>query len=263
VSIEPESEWLFWHSDDVLRVQINNRSDLDLENVRVFLCIHYTDMYKDEYDVVKVPRSMNVIPKHSVADLDTVVIRYPGKTAGDITRIRAIAMTDDRICWVDDVNYKQNRALNSARGGQQPVANSQQAQHEEYLRNYSLEPRKLQRTLKEGVTVLAPEEDPTVEKSWWDSFLGWFSSPDNNLKIELPRVLAMTDPVFSLNPIDAEGAVSPKENYLSGTTIHLAFDYEPAYEEHLSLYIYSESATFKLDILYKGAASQVLSVEIL
>ena len=263
VSVEPESEWLFWHSDDVLRVQINNRSDLDLENVRVFLCIHYTDMYKDEYDVVKVPRSMNVIPKHSVADLDTVVIRYPGKTAGDITRIRAIAMTDDRICWVDDVNYKQNRALNSARGGQQPVANSQQAQHEEYLRNYSLEPRKLQRTLKEGVTVLAPEEDPTVEKSWWDSFLGWFSSPDNNLKIELPRVLAMTDPVFSLNPIDAEGAVSPKENYLSGTTIHLAFDYEPAYEEHLSLYIYSESATFKLDILYKGAASRVLSVAIL
>ena len=41
VSIEPESEWLFWDSDDVMRVTINNRSDLDLENVRVFLCIHY------------------------------------------------------------------------------------------------------------------------------------------------------------------------------------------------------------------------------
>lgn len=260
VSVKPESEWLFWSSDNVLRVQINNRSDLNLENVRVFLCIHYTDMYKDEYDVVKVPHSVNIIPKHSVADLDTVVIRYPGKTSDDITRIRAIAMTDDRICWVDDVNYKQSRALNSARGAQ-PAANSQQAQREEYLRNYSLEPQKLQRTLKEGVTVLPPEEDPTIEKSWWDSFLSWFSSPDNNLKIELPRVLAMTDPVFSIHPLDSDEAITPEENYLSGTTIHLTFDYEPAYEEHLQLYIYSESANFRVEILYKGAVSEVLSVE--
>ena len=260
VSVKPESEWLFWSSDNVLRVQINNRSDLNLENVRVFLCIHYTDMYKDEYDVVKVPHSVNIIPKYSVADLDTVVIRYPGKTSGDITRIRAIAMTDDRICWVDDVNYKQSRALNSARGAQ-PAANSQQAQREEYLRNYSLEPQKLQRTLKEGVTVLPPEEDPTIEKSWWDSFLSWFSSHDNNLKIELPRVLAMADPIFSIHPLDSDEAITPEENYLSGTTIHLTFDYEPAYEEHLQLYIYSESANFRVEILYKGAASEVLSVE--
>ncbi len=260
VSVTPESEWLFWSSDNVLRVRINNRSDLDLENVRVFLCIHYTDMYKDEYDVVKVPRSVNVIPRHSVADLDTVVIRYPGKTSDDITRIRAIAMTDDRICWVDDVNYKQSRAVSGKRNVQ-PVANSQQAQREEYLRNYSLEPQKLQRTLKEGITVLPPEEDPAEEKSWWNSFLSWFSSPDNDLKIELPRVLAMADPVFSLNPIDAEGAVSPEENYLSGTAIHLSFDYEPAYEERLQLYIYSESANFRVEILYKGAASEVISVE--
>lgn len=260
VSVEPESEWLFWHSDDVLRVHINNRSDLDLENVRMFLCIHYTDMYKDEYDVVKVPRSMNIIPKHSVADLDTVVIRYPGKTCDDITRIRAIAMTDDRICWVDDVNYKQSRALNTARGAQ-PAANSQQAQREEYLRNYSLEPQKLQRTLKEGITVLPPEDDPAEEKSWWDSFLAWFASPDNDLKIELPRVLAMTDPVFSLNPIDSENAVAPEQNFLSGTAIHLVFPYEPAYEERLQLFIYNESANFRVEILYKGAASEVLSVE--
>jgi hypothetical protein len=210
--------------------------------------------------VVKVPHSVNIIPKYSVADLDTVVIRYPGKTSDDITRIRAIAMTDDRICWVDDVNYKQSRALNSARGAQ-PAANSQQAQREEYLRNYSLEPQKLQRTLKEGVTVLPPEEDPTIEKSWWDSFLSWFSSHDNNLKIELPRVLAMADPVFSIHPLDSDEAITPEENYLSGTTIHLTFDYEPAYEEHLQLYIYSESANFRVEILYKGAVSEVLSVE--
>lgn len=263
VSIEPKTEWLFWSSDDVMRVKINNRSDLDLENVRVFLCIHYTDMYKDEYDVVKVPKAANVIAKHTTADLDTVVLSYPGKTYDDITRIRAIAMTDDRICWVDDVKYKQSHALAFLRGDQRDLSQQQQQARDEYLRNYSLDARKLQRTLKEGVSVLAPEEDPNADKSWWDTFVGWFSSPDNDLKIELPRVLALTDPVFSIHALDDEDALAPEDNYLSGTSIHLRFDYVPTYEERLPLYIYSEAATFKVDILYKGAESEVLSVEIL
>lgn len=263
VSIEPESEWLFWDSDDVMRVTINNRSDLDLENVRVFLCIHYTDMYKDEYDVIKVPHTANIIAKHSTADLDTVVLRYPGKTYKDITRIRAIAMTDDRICWVDDVNYKQSHALSFLRGGRRDASALQAQARQEYLRTYSLEPQKLQRTLREGISILPPEEDPTADRSWWDTFLSWFSSPDNDLQLELPRVLAMTDPVFSLHPLDSDAAITPEANYLSGTSIHLHFPYVPAYGDHLPLYIYTESATFLADILYRGATSQVLSVTIL
>ena len=263
VSIEPESEWLFWDSDDVMRVTINNRSDLDLENVRVFLCIHYTDMFKDEYDVIKVPHTANIIAKHTTADLDTVVLRYPGKTYKDITRIRAIAMTDDRICWVDDVNYKQSHALSFLRGGQRDASALQAQAREEYLRTYSLEPQKLRRTLQEGITILPPEEDPTADRSWWDTFLSWFSSPDNDLKLELPRVLAMTDPVFSLHPLDSDEAITPEDNYLSGTVIRLRFPYVPAYGDHLPLYIYTESATFLADILYRGATSQVLSVTIL
>jgi hypothetical protein len=63
--------------------------------------------------------------------------------------------------------------------------------------------------------------------------------------------------------LDSEDALTPEENYLSGTSIHLHFNFEPAYEELLPLYIYSESATFRVNILYKGAASEVQSVEIL
>ncbi len=263
VEVEPESEWLFWKSDDLLNVKINNRSDMDLENVRVFLCIHYTDMYKDEYDVVKVPRTMNIIPKHSTADLDTLRITYPGKKYDDITRIRAIAVTDDRICWVDDVDYKQNHVLDFLRSGKKSENEQLQQAKEEYLSNYSLKPEKLRQTLMEGVTVLPPEENPAEEKNWWDTFCGWFTFPDNDLKIELPRVLTMLDPVFSLHAIDGTDALAPKENYLSGTAIHLVFDYVPEYEEILPLYIYSDFVCFRVNILYKGKDSVVEQVEIL
>ena len=258
IAVEPESQWLFWNSDDVLHITLKNRSDRDFENVRIFLCIHYTGMYKDEYDVVKVPREVNLVNKHSTADFDTVSINYPGKNYKDITRIRAIALFEDHICWVDDVNYKQAHALSPQRD-----ASEQQTQaRQEYLRNYSLDPQKLQRTLQEGLAVLPPEDDPSVEKNWWQTFVGWFTRPDNDLKIELPRVLVMTSPVFSLHPLNAEDALTPSDNYLTGTTIRLNFDYQPAYEEILPLYIYSEAGTFKVDILYKGKDSEVIGVEI-
>lgn len=262
VSVEPESSWLFWHSDDVMHVTLKNRSDMDFENVRIFLCIHYTGMYKDEYDVVKVPKEVNIVNKHSTVDFDTVSISYPDKTYDDITRVRAIAMFEDRICWVDDVNYKEANALAFLRNGRRNVSEKQEQARQEYLSNYSLDPQRLQRTLREGITVLPPEEDPTVEKGWWDRFTTWFTSPDNDLRIELPRVLAMADPVFSLHPLDDEDALTPVDNDLVGTAIRLHFDYEPAYEEQLPLYIYSEAATFRIDIIYKGKDSEVVGVEI-
>lgn len=42
-------------------VSLTNRSDMRIENVRVFLCIHATGMYKDDYDVVKYrnPRALS------------------------------------------------------------------------------------------------------------------------------------------------------------------------------------------------------------
>ena len=263
ISVEPESSWLFWHSDDVMHVTLKNRSDIDFENVRVFLCIHYTGMYKDEYDVVKVPKEVNIVNKHSTADFDTVSISYPGKTYDDITRVRAIAMFEDRICWVDDVNYKQANALAFLRDGRRNVSEQQERARQEYLSNYSLDPQRLQRTLREGVTVLPPEEDPAMEKGWWERFTTWFTSPDNDLRIELPRVLAMADPVFSLRRLDADDALTPADNDLVGTAIRLHFDYEPAYEEQLPLYIYSEAATFRIDITYKGKDSEITAVEIM
>ena len=121
----------------------------------------------------------------------------------------------------------------------------------------------MQKALRTGITVLPPEEDPTEEKSTWKSIKGWFSHPDNTLSIELPRTLVMADPLFSIRPLDANDALQPDENYLSGTSIHLHFDYEPELDETIPLYIYTEAADFKVDIEYRGKDSSVQAVTIL
>jgi len=261
VEMEPQSEWLFWNSDHMMNVSISNHSDISLENVRVFLCIHYTDMYQNEYDVIKVPKSAGRLEAHSTVDLDTVGLRYPGKTYDDIARIRAIVVADKEICWVDNVNYKRDRILEALRGGDTGRTQQQRQAREEYLRNYSLDPQRIMTTIRQGTKVLQPADDPAEEKGWWDTFTGWFTSSDNNLKIELPRVLSKANPLFSLNPIDHEDALSPKSNEIFGTRIRLEFDYEPAYEEVLSLYIYNDVQNYRMDIIYRGEQSEVQTIQ--
>ena len=87
---------------------------------------------------------------------------------------------------------------------------------------------------------------------------------DKNLRIELPRILALIDPVFSLHQLnDKDKSVRPSENYLSGSNIRLKFDYEPKQDETIPLYIYSDFANFKVTITFEGDKPVVKKVEIL
>lgn len=260
IEVEPESEWLFWNSDTLMQVRMNNRSDKELQNVRVFLCIHYTDMYQDEYDVVKA-KTVNAIPAHQSVDLGSVALHYGTKTYDDIVHIRAIIMTDDnKIGWVDDVRYKKNRILANLRGDGPSRSEVQERARQEYMSHYSLDPQHLKRTIKEGIRFQSTAQQE--EKGWWDTFIGWFGGSDGDMRILLPRVLCMTNPVFSLNPIDQHDAVAPKENELDGISISLTFD-EPTYGETSTLYIYTEVGNFKVDFIYNADATEVQSVDII
>ena len=111
VKVEPDSKWLVLTDDEEMQVTIRNKSGKRLENVRLFLCIHYTDMYKDEYDVVKVPQTVSIIEPDEEIEIKDVPLGYREKKYTDITRIRAIAMTDDRLCWVDDIGFCQDHSF--------------------------------------------------------------------------------------------------------------------------------------------------------
>jgi tetratricopeptide (TPR) repeat protein len=111
VKVEPDSKWLVLTDDEEMQVTIRNKSGKRLENVRLFLCIHYTDMYKDEYDVVKVPQTVSIIEPDEEIEIKDVPLGYRDKKYTDITRIRAIAMTDDRLCWVDDIGFSHDHSF--------------------------------------------------------------------------------------------------------------------------------------------------------
>ena len=266
VAVEPTMNWTLADNDDEIKVTINNRSDIDLENVRIFLCLHYTDMYKDEYDVQKLP-SVNIIKHHDKTEIGVVKLNYEDKKYNDITRIRAIAMTDDKICWIDNVDYKYMRASEVARnssGKSGKSGASSTSPKQQLLDDFNVDNGKLQSIIQEGMKVYGTVSDGNLWNDVKRDVKNLVTGKDRKLRIELPRILTLIDPVFSLHQLnDKDKAVRPSENYLSGSSIRLKFDYEPKQNETIPLYIYSDLANFKVTITFEGGKPSVKKVELL
>lgn len=262
VGVEPVTNWHLGDKDDEIKVVINNRSDIDLENVRIFLCLHYTDMYKDEYDVQKLP-SVNIIKHNDKTEIGVVKLNYENKRYNDITRIRAIAMTDDKICWIDNVDYKYMKASEMA--VKENKSNSHLATlKQQLLEDFDINNDKLLSIIEDGIKIYASVSDGNFWHDMKNDVKNLVAGKDKNLRIELPRILSIIDPVFSINEINsADKSIRPTENYLSGSNICLEFDFQPNEEDSLPLYIYSDFADFKVELSFNDGKPSVKKVVLL
>ena len=265
VSVEPTMNWTLSDKDDEVKVTINNRSDIDLENVRIFLCLHYTDMYKDEYDVQKLP-SVNIIKHHDKTEIGVVKLNYEEKRYNDITRIRAIAMTDDKICWIDNVDYKYmkaSEAVAKTQSQQEKTPRNLTVVKQQLLKDLDVDNSKLLSYLKTGMKVYAAVSDGNIWNDMKQDVKNLVTGGDKKLRIELPRILSVIDPVFSLHQVnDKDKVVLPSENYLSGSNIRLKFDYEPKRNDSIPLYIYSDFANFKVTLAFEEGKPLIKKVEL-
>lgn len=262
VAVEPVTNWHLGDKDDEIKVVINNRSDIDLENVRIFLCLHYTDMYKDEYDVQKLP-SVNIIKHNDKTEIGVVKLNYENKRYNDITRIRAIAMTDDKICWIDNVDYKYMKASEMA--VKENKSNSHLATlKQQLLEDFDINNDKLLSIIEDGIKIYASVSDGNLWHDMKNDVKNLVAGKDKNLRIELPRILSIIDPVFSIYEINsADKSIRPTENYLSGSNICLEFDFQPNEEDSLPLYIYSDFADFKVELSFNDGKPSVKKVVLL
>lgn len=285
VSISAANKMLVMSKDDEISVTLNNRSDHDLENVRIFLCIHYTDMYKEDYDVVKVPVTKNRIGKHEEVDFSTVKLNYNEKKVNDITRVRAIVMTDDKICWVDEVKEKDRKVIEhfAAKYSKSNIIDNAK---KNYLSDLSVDVFTLKKVIEEGTRIngsaTAMETASFAVKSWTKSGIAavtglftsdekvkstlesvWEETSGSDLRIELPRLLVFIDPEFSINPIqDEEVGVRPYESFLAGSYIKLKFKYTIETGKTVPLYIYSDFICFKLDLKSEKGKVKLVKVEV-
>ncbi|WP_279096693.1 hypothetical protein [Bacteroides acidifaciens] len=188
--------------------------------------------------------------------------------------MRAIAMTDDKICWIDKADYKESHAsalLNTNQYGKEALLDKIK---KHFLADYSLDANVLQKLLQTEISVNGGTTIQKRENSTWFSWgkvkeisstvTELWNKPDKKLRLEIPRVLTLIDPVFSIYQLqDKDKVMLPQENFLAGSSIRLKFDYELKDGDLLPLYIYSDFVNFRVDIEYKEGKSKVKNVALI
>lgn len=242
LNIKPATDWKFQNKEDEISLNVHNRSDIDFENVRLFLCIHYTDMYTDEYDIVK-SSTVNVLKHQEKTDFDNIKLEYQGKKYSDITRIRAIAMTDNKICWIDAPDYK---IMTAKKNSNKENTQGKTQRINKLNKSFQMDAEKVKE-------LLSSADIPTkVNNSILSNvFTG------EKLCLKLPRSLTLLNPVFSINELQSSECKLPVNNVLEGSNILINFDIKPKDGETYPLYMYSDFYNCRIDIKYEGGKPSI------
>lgn len=230
-------------SKNGVKFTLTNNTDLKVENVRLYMCLHLKDMYINEYDVFACS-SINALPASTEQTWETT-----DYSIDDIVRVRAILMTDDRVCWVDDVSFKNSNAMKNYY-----QLNGKLTKSLDMFGDYGLSNAEIDNSLTKGFSGQLVTPSNSAVSGF---FKGMVGAEDNNiLTIRLPRVLCMLDPVFSLGELGTDN--SPERQTLKGSSMKLEFERKPgaAYEP---LYMYSDFVNVKIDYTVSNAGDVKIS----
>ena len=228
---------------DKLAVKVENRSDKKLSNVRLFLCLHLTDMYKDEYQVKKMETTVNNIEPHSVADFGKLQLDYEiyGKkknSVSDIVSVRAVIMTDSLIIWVDEDKVKRTNILDKM--GARLNRKSFEKKNFSYM-------DKLWNGKRFAEFVRsATSAEMKDRKGILGSVMG-----SKNMVFHFPRILDGLNPYFSFGLLNNKDAFMPVSVILNGDHIDVEFEKQTAWTNTVKpLYISSAEGAFYMDVSF-------------
>ena len=204
-----------------LRVKMTNNSNRTIENVRLFLCIHFTDSYKDNYQVFKVPDALNSLAPYSEKDFEEpleVIYEWLGNkkiVPDDIVKLRGVIITDDIVSWIDEKGFKFQTA-----------------------KDRSQEYNKLKTDLpKELISVL--------EKSEISVNQGYVY---NDIVFTVPKELINSEPYVTINDINSINPIQSKSKQIDGQKLVYKFRTRVSVDNLKEIHIITKSGSLKIPI---------------
>ena len=275
---EPSAAFLgMGRKSDRLDVALVNRSDLRLENVRLFLCIHYTGMYTDDYEVVKVPLEKNLVQPFERVGFDAVELAP--HTVDAITRIRAIVVADDRIGWIDTPEIRRSRATAAVLRPAERAEAAEAARRGNAADDFVPDAPEIKRLIAERMrvndrplrttdraplrTARRPDAQASLPRRAMQAVGELFGDKQaDKLRIDLPRILALFDPVFTIHAAgETDKTRYPERNTLSGEYIRLVFDLRPGKGETVPLYLYGNALRLRIEIAEADGSFELIAIE--
>jgi len=191
---------------DNVAVTINNQSDVELSNVSLILCVHFTDMHRDDYATFKMEETLPALEPNAKNSFGKLAIDYElfgnEKTSKDIVNSRAVLISNSAVTWVDTDDFRLERIKAELESEQSGFTTSKN----EYLSALGLDAQKIKESILEVVSVSIDENLVGSDK----------------VEFKIPRAVALLKPVFRL-AVEGGEEVVPLENLIKGDNVDLVF----------------------------------------
>ncbi len=204
-----------------LRVELSNNTDINLENVRCYLCLHLVGMYPGDYAVVKLD-PVNIIDKESTYSWKTSEYDF-----SDIVSSRAILMTDNDIVWIDSKEKKNEPSFD------ENVLDSDSFYNADSL-----------------ITDCIPSIKYMTEKTAVMNGDDQLKRNTKYLKVSIPRHICILNPSFCIET--PAGNLQPEKTILAEDYIIVYFPYVDS-EEPVFLRIQSGNKKHKIPLEYSAS----------
>ncbi len=204
-----------------LRVKMTNNSSRFIENVRLFLCIHFTESYKDNYQVFKVPNALNSLPPYTEKDYDDPIeVNYEWLGSKkivpeDIVKLRGVIITDDIVSWIDEKSFKFQIAKDRS---------------EKY--------GKLKTDLPKELVSALEASDISVDEGY----------VYNDITFSIPKELIALEPYATINDINSINPIQPKSKQIDAQQLVYKFRTRVSMDNLKEIHIVTNSGGIKIPI---------------
>jgi len=204
-----------------LRVKMTNNSNRTIENVRLFLCIHFTDSYKDNYQVFKVPDALNILSPYSEKDYKEpleITYEWLGNkkiVPEDIVKLRGVIITDDIVSWIDEKGFKFQTA-----------------------KDRSEKHGKLKTDLSRELISALEKSEISVDKGY----------VYNDITFSLPKELIALEPFVTINDINSINPIQPKSKQIDAQLLVYKFRTRVKMNNLKEIHIITKSGSLKIPI---------------
>jgi tetratricopeptide (TPR) repeat protein len=216
-----------------LAVRLKNRSDRELHNATLVLCVHLTDMHPDDCEPMSPPTQPVVLPNATTNfDAVEVAVDVAGQTKGskDVVSVRAALVSDEVVSWVDTAQARvavaeAMRRSSGVPAPTEPTASTTTAGKTTATASVSASPERspptAERATWQRVTGLTPDVVEKLLRSGLqaavDAGLG-----DDNVVVRLPRELAILQPTIRLRYAGRE--MTSAQSTIDEGAIRVRFD---------------------------------------
>lgn len=204
-----------------LRVKMTNNSNRTIENVRLFLCIHFTDSYKDNYQVFKVPDALNSLAPYSEKDFEEpleIIYEWLGNkkiVPEDIVKLRGVIITDDIVSWIDEKGFKFQTA-----------------------KDRSQEYNKLKTDLPKELISVLEKSEISVDQGY----------VYKDIVFTVPKELINSEPYVTINDINSINPIQPKSKQIDGQKLVYKFRTRASVDNLKEIHIITKSGSLKIPI---------------